>query len=89
VFKIIWICIASLVAIFAFASALQGFFADDCTWPERGVLLAVCLAAFRPSLVNDYVGGSRMVVQLVAMVVFAGLYFYQRKRRAGASLAPA
>jgi TRAP transporter 4TM/12TM fusion protein len=89
VFKIIWICITSLVAIFAFASALQGFFADDCTWPERGVLLAVCLAAFRPSLVNDYVGGSRMVVQLVAMVVFAGLYFYQRKRRAGASLAPA
>lgn len=89
IFKIIWVCAASLVAIFAFASALQGFFADDCTWLERGVLLAVCVVAFRPSLVNDFAGGSRVAVQLIAMAVFAGLYFYQRKRRAGAALAPA
>ena len=89
IFKIVWVCVSSLVAIFAFASALQGFFADECTWPERGVLLVVCVVAFRPSLVIEFTGGSRIAVQLVAMVVFAALYFYQRNRRAGVALASA
>ncbi|MEE9240379.1 MAG: TRAP transporter permease [bacterium] len=81
VFRIGWICFASLVAIFAFASALQGYFADDCNWGERGVLFAVCVAAFRPSLVTEFTGGARILVQLAAVAIFVGLYLYQKKRR--------
>ncbi len=81
VFRIGWICFASLVAIFAFASALQGFFVDECNWGERGVLFAVCVAAFRPSLVTEFTGGARMLVQLAAVAIFVGLYLYQKKRR--------
>ncbi len=79
--RIAWICVASLVAIFSFASALQGFFADDCTWAERGILLAVCVVSFRPSVVVNFAGGNRVLVQILAMAVFAGLYFFQKKRR--------
>ncbi len=89
VLKIIWICIASLMAMFSFASALQGFFVDDCSWGERFILLAICILAFRPSLVTDYADGSRVVVQILAMAVFAGLYFIQKKRRSTGAPAPA
>ncbi len=81
ILRIAWICVASLVAIFSFASALQGFFADDCTWAERGILLVVCVVSFRPSVVVNFAGGNRVLVQLLAMAVFAGLYFFQKKRR--------
>ena len=86
--KIGWICLASLVAIFAFASALQGYFADECNWGERGVLMAVCIVSFRPSLVTEFTGGSRVLVQLAAMAVFAGLYFYQKKRKVAPEAVP-
>ncbi len=80
--KIAWVCGVSLAAMFAFASALQGYFADECNWGERVVLLVVCVAAFRPALITDFTGGSRPAVQLLAVVVFAALYLYQRTRRA-------
>ncbi len=83
--KIGWICIVSLAAIFAFASALQGYFADKCSWLERGVLFAVCIVAFRPSLVADAAGLAREPIQGVSLAVFAGLYFFQRKRLAAAA----
>ena len=81
ILQIAWICLASLVAMFAFASALQGYFADQCNWGERGVLILVCIAAFRPSLLTGWLGGSRIAVQIVAIALFAGLYFYQKRRR--------
>ena len=81
ILKIAWICVASLVAIFSFASALQGYFAEECTWAERGILLVVCIVSFRPSVVVDFAGGNRVLVQVLAMAVFAGLYFFQKKRR--------
>ncbi len=79
-FRIAWICFASLVAIFSFASAMQGYFATECNWGERAILFAVCILAFRPSLVADFAGGSRVGVQVFVTAVFVGLYFFQKKR---------
>lgn len=87
--KIVWVCVVSLAAMFAFASALQGYFADNCNWGERALLLLVCVSAFRPSLVTNFTGGPRPVVQLLAVVVFAALYLYQRSRRNGGTAQPA
>jgi len=88
--KIVWVCGVSLVAMFAFASALQGYFADNCNWGERALLLLVCVSAFRPSLVTGLTGGARPMIQLAAVAVFAALYLYQRSRRgAGGAARPA
>ncbi len=89
ILKIAWVCLVSLAAMFAFASALQGYFADHCNWGERALLMLVCVSAFRPSLITGITGGSRPVVQLLALVLFAGLYAYQRSRRNGPTAAPA
>ena len=79
---------ADLVAMMAFASAMQGFFADRCGWPERALLAVICLAAFRPDLLVGNTDSLRMTVQFGAWVLFAGLYLVQRRRR-GAGLAAA
>jgi TRAP transporter 4TM/12TM fusion protein len=79
--KIGWVCLAALVAMFAFASGVQGYFADRCTWGERILLLGVCVAAFRPGLLTDFTGGARELVQVVAAAAFVGLFVLQRQRR--------
>lgn len=80
--RVVWVILNGLVAMMAFAAALQGFFADRCSWPERGILMLVCIAAFRPDLVAGAEDSWRMSVQFAAWVVFAGLYLAQRLRRA-------
>lgn len=79
--KIGWVFAVSLVAMFAFAAAMQGFFADHCSWVERGFLLLLCLILFRPSIAGDAIGIAREVVQAAGMALYAGLYFLQKQRR--------
>ena len=43
-----WVFVVSLFAMFAFASFMQGFFADDCNWFERILLLVLAILMFRP-----------------------------------------
>ncbi len=85
-FSVVWVIVNGLVAMMAFASAMQGFFADRCGWPERALLAVICLAAFRPDLLVGDTDSLRMTVQFGAWVLFAGLYLVQRRRR-GAQLA--
>ncbi|GAB6054065.1 TRAP transporter permease [Magnetospira thiophila] len=75
-----WIFFVSLAAMFAFAAALQGFFADFCSLLERVVLGLLCLALLRPSLVADLIGMHREMTQAVGLLIFVGLYLYQRAR---------
>ncbi|MDE0028360.1 MAG: TRAP transporter permease [Deltaproteobacteria bacterium] len=80
-FSVLWVIVNGLVAMMAFAAAMQGFFADRCGWPERALLIVICVAAFRPDLVSGDTDTLRMTVQFGAWVVFAGLYLLQRRRR--------
>ena len=80
-FSVVWVIVNGLVAMMAFAAAMQGFFADRCGWPERALLIVICVAAFRPDLVSGDTDTLRMTVQFGAWVVFAGLYLLQRRRR--------
>ena len=80
-FSVVWVIVNGLVAMMAFAAAMQGFFKDRCGWPERLLLIVVCIAAFRPGLVAGDVDSLRMTVQFGAWVLFAGLYLVQRQRR--------
>ena len=87
-FSVVWVIVNGLVAMMAFASAMQGFFAARCGWPERALLAVICIAAFRPGLVVGDTDSLRMTVQFGAWVLFAGLYLVQRRRR-GTGLAAA
>ena len=81
VFRIAWVILNGLVAIMAFAAAVQGFFGDRSSWPERILLMAICIAAFRPALFVGDADSLRMTVQFGACAIFSGLYLVQRKRR--------
>jgi TRAP transporter 4TM/12TM fusion protein len=87
-FSVVWVIVNGLVAMMAFASAMQGFFAVRCGWPERALLAVICIAAFRPDLLVGDTDSLRMTVQFGAWVLFAGLYLVQRRRR-GSQLAAA
>ncbi|MDE0034872.1 MAG: TRAP transporter permease [Deltaproteobacteria bacterium] len=80
-FSVLWVIVNGLVAMMAFAAAMQGFFADRCGWPERALLIVICVAAFRPDLLSGDADTLRLGVQFGAWVLFAGLYLLQRKRR--------
>jgi TRAP-type uncharacterized transport system fused permease subunit len=79
---LVWVFVAALVAMFAFASFLQGYFADDCNWAERIFLLVLALAMFRPALVTDQIGLAREIVQGIGIVLWLAMYFYQKRRKA-------
>lgn len=79
--KLAWVFAVSLAAMFAFASFMQGFAADQCNWGERILLLLLAIAMFRPALLGDEIGVARELVQLAALAIYGALYFYQGRRR--------
>ncbi len=79
--KLAWVFAVALAALFAFAAATQGFFADDCGWPERALLLVLAILMFRPSLLSDPIGVPRVLVQAVGLALMVGLHFMQKRRR--------
>ncbi|MBO6782583.1 MAG: TRAP transporter permease [Alphaproteobacteria bacterium] len=80
-FAIVWVFVISLIAMFAFASFMQGYFADDCNWAERIFLLALAVAMFRPALITDEIGIPREAIQAAGAVLWALMYLYQKRRK--------
>ena len=76
--RVIWIFVASLLAMFTFAASLQGFFGSRSGWIARAFLLGLCIVLFRPTLVAEPLEISREIVQAGAIVLTAGLYIFQR-----------
>ncbi|MDP2646940.1 MAG: TRAP transporter permease [Desulfobacterales bacterium] len=80
-FKVLWVFFVSILAMFSFAAALQGYFADHCSWAERILLMVLCLALFRPALATGWVPLGRTGVQITAAAVYMTLFWAQRVRR--------
>ncbi len=80
IFQLLWIFAVALIAMFAFAAFIQGYFADRCNWIERLVLLAICIILFRPAVITDQIGLAREIVQGLGLVAYGGLYMMQRMR---------
>lgn len=74
---IAWIFIAGLVAMFAFASAIQGWLVTGCTWTERLILLALSATVFRPGAFADYFPWERLEMQILGVAGFAALVAWQ------------
>ena len=78
--RLIWIFVVSLVAMFSFAAAIQGFFAERCGIAARLTLLALCVLLFRPSFAAEPLDIPREAIQAMAMAGVALLYTFQRLR---------
>jgi TRAP transporter 4TM/12TM fusion protein len=83
VFYAIWIFIAALFAMFAFAALTQGFFAGKNKWYEGVLLALVTLILLRPHLVSDFVKMPNLpvyIVNLAGMGLMALVYMNQKLR---------
>ena len=83
IFSLIWVFGISLIAMFAFAAFMQGYFADNCNWIERIILLGLAIGMFRPALITDEIGLQREIVQGLGVVIWVLMYLYQKRRKKG------
>ena len=72
--------ICCLIAMFSFAVVTQGMFARKTSLFQRGLLLLVTLVLFRPDLANQYYSLGINLWQVIGILVFFGVYFYQKMR---------
>lgn len=79
-FKIAFVFCTALLAMFAFAAGVQGWFADRINILGRIFLLAICLILFRPGLIADPTGVGREVIQVSAAAAMGAFYFWQKIR---------
>ncbi|MFW6082265.1 MAG: DUF3394 domain-containing protein, partial [Desulfosalsimonas sp.] len=75
--KIAWVFFAGLIAMFAFASAIQGFLVRHCSWIERIVLFGVFCITLRPGLVETHLPFGRHALQVVGILIYLGLLGFQ------------
>ncbi|NCC06262.1 MAG: DUF3394 domain-containing protein, partial [Proteobacteria bacterium] len=74
---IAWIFFSGMIAMFAFASAIQGWLIKSCNWGERLLLLAICATTFRPGAFAPYLPFDRLGMQILGVSVFFLLVAWQ------------
>jgi TRAP transporter 4TM/12TM fusion protein len=74
---IAWIFFSGMIAMFAFASAIQGWLVKSCNWAERLVLLAICATTFRPGFFAPYLPFDRLGMQILGVCAFFLLVAWQ------------
>lgn len=75
---IAWIFFAGLTAMFAFASAIQGWLVRGCGRLERILLLAVSATTFRPGFFAEHVPLDRLEMQILGVVIFYSMVIWQK-----------
>ncbi|MFO7783768.1 MAG: TRAP transporter large permease subunit [Thermodesulfobacteriota bacterium] len=77
-----WVFFSGLIAMFAFASMLQGQLVERCNLLERLVLLAIAASTFRAATIEAYIPllGPR-TIQVIGVCTYFGMIAYQKLRR--------
>jgi TRAP transporter 4TM/12TM fusion protein len=75
--KIAWVFLAGLIAMFAFASAMQGYLVRHCLWFERLILFAVFVVTFRPGIFEVHMPLGREALQILGIIVYIALFGFQ------------
>jgi TRAP transporter 4TM/12TM fusion protein len=73
-----WIFFSGLIAMFSFASALQGYLVTKCSWFTRLILLVNCMTVFRPGIFESYVPMGRIGLQIIGVGIFFAVFFIQK-----------
>lgn len=76
-FQISWIFFSGLIAMFSFASALQGFLVTKCSWLLRLVLLLNTVTVLRPGVFESHLPMGRFGLQLLGVLVYFSIFFFQ------------
>ncbi|TFG88541.1 MAG: DUF3394 domain-containing protein, partial [Hyphomicrobiales bacterium] len=78
VFKLAFVFVAAVIAMFSFAAGIQGWFASKLNIFGRLAMFAICLLLFLPRLVQEPTGIPREVVQVAAAAAFVAFYSWQK-----------
>jgi len=78
--RIAWIFFSGLIAMFAFASALQGQLVERCNLFERFLLLVVAASTFRAGAVEPYVPLGTVGIRIIGISIYFGLWTFQKIR---------
>jgi TRAP transporter 4TM/12TM fusion protein len=79
-FRIAWVFFSGLMAMFAFASAVQGYLVTRCNWFERLFLLFLCASTFRPGAFEVHFPINREQLQALGVILFVVFYLFKRFR---------
>jgi TRAP transporter 4TM/12TM fusion protein len=78
--KIGWIFFSGLIAMFAFASSLQGHLVDRCSILERLLLLVVAASTFKAAIIEAHLPLGPITIQAIGISVYLGMYAWQKLR---------
>jgi hypothetical protein len=78
--RIGWIFFSGLIAMFAFASFLQGQLVDRCNILERLILLAVAASTFKAAVIEAHLPLGPTTIQIIGISVYFGMYAWQKYR---------
>ncbi|MFW6005497.1 MAG: TRAP transporter permease, partial [Desulfonatronovibrionaceae bacterium] len=76
-FYIAWVFFSGLIAMFAFASALQGFLVTRCSWLLRLILLLSTITVLRPGAIESHVPLGRLGLQITGVLIYFAIFFQQ------------
>lgn len=83
-FKIGWVFFSGLIAMFAFASALQGQLVERCSVLERILLLVIAASTFKAAIIEVHLPVGPITIQIIGIGAYFALGAYQKlkgKRR--------
>jgi TRAP-type uncharacterized transport system fused permease subunit len=78
--RIGWTFLSGLIAMFAFASALQGYLVSRLNLVERLLLLAVAASTFKAVVIEAHLPLGPVTIQIFGMSVYFGLCAWQKIR---------
>jgi TRAP transporter 4TM/12TM fusion protein len=88
--RIGWVFFSGLIAMFAFASALQGQLVERCNLLERLLLLAVAATTFKAAVIEAHLPLGPTTIQVIGIGTYFALAVFQKfraKRRRATSRA--
>jgi TRAP transporter 4TM/12TM fusion protein len=79
-FRIGWVFLSGLIAMFAFASAVQGQLVERCNLLERLILLAVAATTFKAAVIEVHLPLGPTTIQVIGIGVYFAMIAFQTVR---------
>lgn len=79
-FRIGWVFLSGLIAMFAFASAVQGQLVERCNLLERLILLAVAATTFKAAVIEAHLPLGPTTIQVIGIGVYFAMIAFQTVR---------
>lgn len=79
-FRIGWVFFSGLIAMFAFASALQGQLVERCNLLERLLLLIVAASTFKATVIEAYLPLGPATIQILGVCAYFAMCVFQKMR---------